>query len=210
MSHYVLESDRDQICSQLNDIENWLYEDGEDCDRDVYVKKLTSLKERTDPIRERAQDFENCPQAFADLKQAIHHGRSAYNEFKKGATKYDHLTEAEFLNVCEATDKAQHWLDSRLSSFSTASHTDSSPVKLSEIEHETQAVNSAVNSVITRPKPNPTNSSNNTKGGGSSERGGTVPSTDSEQQQNGGDSTHPNNQHYTQPKAAGENMMDVE
>lgn len=32
---YILESDRDQLVRQLDDMENWLYEEGEDCNKQV-------------------------------------------------------------------------------------------------------------------------------------------------------------------------------
>ncbi|XP_067644765.1 heat shock 70 kDa protein 4 isoform X2 [Eurosta solidaginis] len=155
LERYVLTSDRDTICSQLNDLENWLYEEGEDCDRDTYVNKLKSLHAQTDPIKERANDYENAPAAFEELNHSIQVARSAVNEFKKGAPKYDHLTEAEFLNISEAGDKAQKWLDSNLGKFTQTPRMHDSPVKVGDIRHESQTLNSCVNSVINRPKPKP-------------------------------------------------------
>lgn len=44
LAHFVCDSDRDGITSQLNDMETWLYEEGEDCNRQIYVDKLDHLK----------------------------------------------------------------------------------------------------------------------------------------------------------------------
>ncbi|XP_017473894.1 PREDICTED: heat shock 70 kDa protein 4 isoform X2 [Rhagoletis zephyria] len=155
LERYVLEADREAICSQLNDLENWLYEEGEDCDRETYVNKLKGLHAQTDPIKERANDYENAPAAFDELNHSIQVARGAINEFKKGAAKYDHLTEAEFLNISEATDKAQKWLDSHMNKFTQTPRMHDSPVKVADIRHEVQTLNSCVNSVINRPKPKP-------------------------------------------------------
>lgn len=155
LERYVLEVDREAICSQLNDLENWLYEEGEDCDRDTYVNKLMGLHTQTEPIKERANDYENAPAAFDELNHSIQLARGAINEFKKGAPKYDHLTEAEFLNISEAADKAQKWLDSNMAKFTQTPRMHDSPVKVADIRHEVQTLNACVNSVINRPKPKP-------------------------------------------------------
>ncbi|XP_037807800.1 heat shock 70 kDa protein 4 isoform X1 [Lucilia sericata] len=155
LERFVVESERDAICSQLNDLENWLYEDGEDCDRDTYVNKLKALHNQTNPIKERANDFELCPGVFEELKHAINNARVAVNEFKKGSPKYDHLTETEFINVAEHAEKAQKWLDTNMAKFAQAPRTADSPVKVADIRHEVQTINTCVNSVINRPKPKP-------------------------------------------------------
>ena len=44
LEQYISEQDREQFSKVLGDTENWLYEEGEDCIKQVYVDKLTSLK----------------------------------------------------------------------------------------------------------------------------------------------------------------------
>ncbi|KAM7354797.1 heat shock protein 70Cb isoform 2-T3 [Cochliomyia hominivorax] len=155
LERFVVENERDSICTQLNDLENWLYEDGEDCDRDTYMNKLKGLHNQTDPIKERANDYEQCPGIFDELKHAINNARTAVNEFKKGSPKYDHLTETEFINIAEHADKVQKWLDTNMAKFAQSPRTADSPVKVSDIRHEVQNLNACVNSVINRPKPKP-------------------------------------------------------
>lgn len=152
---YAVEPEREAICQKLGNIENWLYEEGEDCDRDTYANKLKALLSETDPIKQRAYDFEQCPVAFDELRNAINYARAAVNEFHKGSPKYDHLTETEFINISENADKAQKWLDTNLSKFSQSSRTANCPVKINEIRHELQTLQSSVNSVLNRPKPKP-------------------------------------------------------
>lgn len=41
---YVTESDRSELLQKLDSMENWLYEEGEDCNRQVYVDQLATLK----------------------------------------------------------------------------------------------------------------------------------------------------------------------
>ena len=41
---FVEESERKTLISSLNDLENWLYDEGGDEERSVYAKKLEELK----------------------------------------------------------------------------------------------------------------------------------------------------------------------
>lgn len=53
LSTYIENNQRQNICQQLNDLENWLYEDGEDCENEIYRSKLSDLHKQTDPIKAR-------------------------------------------------------------------------------------------------------------------------------------------------------------
>ncbi|EDV39248.1 uncharacterized protein Dana_GF24591, isoform A [Drosophila ananassae] len=155
LERFVVEGDREAIVAQLNDLENWLYEDGEDCERETYTSRLQALHQKTDPIKVRANDFELCPAVFDELKGSISNARVAVAEFRKGVPKYDHLTETEFINISETADKAQKWLDANLAKFTQSPRTADSPVQVSAVRQEVQALNACVSSVINRAKPKP-------------------------------------------------------
>lgn len=44
LSTFIVESDREELCRLLDETENWLYEEGEDCQRQVYSDRLSMLK----------------------------------------------------------------------------------------------------------------------------------------------------------------------
>ncbi|XP_068149135.1 heat shock 70 kDa protein 4 isoform X2 [Drosophila tropicalis] len=187
LERFVVENVRSSIVAQLNDLENWLYEDGEDCEREIYTSRLQSLQQQTDPIKARAHDYELCPAVFEELKASVAHARQAVNEFRKGVPKYDHLTETEFINISEMADKTQKWLDDNLSKFTQTPRTSDSPVQVAAVRQEVQLLNACVNSVINRakPKPPPTASPKTTtppKDGsaadGNAEQNGGVPTGD--------------------------------
>ncbi|BFF96612.1 heat shock 70 kDa protein 4 [Drosophila madeirensis] len=155
LERFVLESERVAIVSHLNDLENWLYEDGENCERETYANRLEALHKKTDPIKQRANDYDQCPAVFEELKGSIAIARLAVAEFRKGLPKYDHLTETEFINVSEAAEKAQKWLDVNLAKFTQSPRTTDSPVQLSAVRFEVQSLNACVSSVVNRAKPKP-------------------------------------------------------
>ncbi|XP_039487569.1 heat shock 70 kDa protein 4 isoform X2 [Drosophila santomea] len=176
LERFVVEAERETIVAQLNDLENWLYEDGEDCEREIYTSRLQALHQKTDPIKVRASDYEQGPAAFDELKNSIAIARLAVAEFRKGVPKYDHLTETEFINISETADKAQSWLDANLPKFSQSPRTADSPVQISAVRQEVQTLNACVSSVINRAKPKPTPA-----------KTATPPKDDANAEQNGGE-----------------------
>lgn len=46
LATFITESDKEVLWRTLEDTENWLYEEGEDCQRQIYSERLTRLKVR--------------------------------------------------------------------------------------------------------------------------------------------------------------------
>ena len=44
LSTFITETDKESLCRTLDETENWLYEEGEDCQRQIYSERLTRLK----------------------------------------------------------------------------------------------------------------------------------------------------------------------
>lgn len=173
---YVSDDIRDQICHQLDDVENWLYEDGECCEREVYKNRLSELHQKTDPIKVRHDEYEGQPQALNDLGHAIQMAYKAVEQYRSGDPKYDHLTETEILNISEQAEKTQKWIDDVRGKLSTVRKVQDPLVKLADIRHEYQTLTTCVNSVLSRPKPKPptpppaTKPENNNQNNGANEQ----------------------------------------
>lgn len=152
---YIDDQSRDQICLQLDDIENWLYEDGETCEREVYKTRLNELHQKTDPIKHRHDEYEGQAQAFNELGHAIQMSYKAVEQYRSGDPKYDHLTETEMLNITEQAERTQCWFEDARGKLSVVRKTVDPPVKLADVRHEYNTLSTCVNSVLNRPKPRP-------------------------------------------------------
>lgn len=152
---YVDETTRVQMCNQLDEVENWLYEDGESCEREIYKTKLSEMSLKTTAIQARHDEYEGQGPAFNDLGHAIQMAYKAVQLYRSNDPKYDHLTETEMLNISEAADKTQKWFQDASSKMRTIRRTEDPLVKLADIRHECQTITACVNSVINRPKPRP-------------------------------------------------------
>lgn len=82
LAPYVLENDREALIRQLDDMENWLYEDGEDCSRQVYQDKLTELKSKGEPIQNRRIENEVRPIVIEDFAKSLQLALKAVEQMK--------------------------------------------------------------------------------------------------------------------------------
>lgn len=94
---------------KLEDTENWLYEDGEDQPKQVYVDKLAELKNLRQPIKMRFQESEERPKLFDDLGKQIQQYMKVISSFKDKEDQYDHLGAADMLKVEKA--RMSHGVD---------------------------------------------------------------------------------------------------
>nr|XP_008102922.1 PREDICTED: heat shock 70 kDa protein 4 isoform X2 [Anolis carolinensis] len=79
---FVSEEDRNSFTLKLEDTENWLYEEGEDQSKQVYIDKLAELKAVGNPIQVRFQESEERPKAFEELGKQIQQYMKAILAFK--------------------------------------------------------------------------------------------------------------------------------
>lgn len=64
---FITPEDMNKLSVILEDTENWLYEDGEDQPKQVYVDKLQELKKYGQPIQMKYMEHEERPKALNDL-----------------------------------------------------------------------------------------------------------------------------------------------
>ncbi|XP_075471637.1 heat shock 70 kDa protein 4L isoform X2 [Ascaphus truei] len=64
---FITEKDSAKLNIMLEDVEKWLYEEGEDQPKQVYLDKLEGLKKLGQPIQDRYKEYEERPKAFNDL-----------------------------------------------------------------------------------------------------------------------------------------------
>ncbi|KAL1262383.1 hypothetical protein QQF64_007648 [Cirrhinus molitorella] len=150
---FVNESDRDVLSLKLEDTEVWLYEDGEDQPKQVYIDKLTELKTLGQPIQERYTEFEERPKAFDELGRQLQQYMKIVEAFKTKEEQYDHLDEAEVQKVDRMVNDVMIWMNSKMNQQSKQSLAVEPAVKTSEIQAKTQELFSTCNPIVTKPKP---------------------------------------------------------
>uniref|UniRef100_A0A3Q1ATV7 Heat shock protein 4a n=1 Tax=Amphiprion ocellaris TaxID=80972 RepID=A0A3Q1ATV7_AMPOC len=152
--HGVLEKfDRDSFSLKLEDTENWLYEDGEDQQKQVYIDKLAELKKFGQPIHERYMETEERPKAFEELGRQIQMYMKIIEAYKAKDELYDHLDELEVTRVGKQVNDAMVWMNTKMNQQNNQDLTLDPVVKVAEIQAKTKELYSACNPVVSKPKP---------------------------------------------------------
>lgn len=81
-SEFVLEQEKDGLIGQLDKMENWLYEEGEDCNRQIYQDKLTELRTKGEPIQTRKIEFDLRPAVLEDFAKCLQLGMRALDQMR--------------------------------------------------------------------------------------------------------------------------------
>uniref|UniRef100_A0A673GRN4 Heat shock protein 4a n=1 Tax=Sinocyclocheilus rhinocerous TaxID=307959 RepID=A0A673GRN4_9TELE len=145
--------DRDSFSLKLEDTENWLYEEGEDQQKQVYIDKLAELKKLGEPIQNRLMEAEERPKALDELGRQIQQYMKVVEAYKAKDELYDHLDELEVMKVEKQVNETMTWMNNKMNLQSKQSLSQDPVVKAQEIQAKTKELYSACNHVVTKPKP---------------------------------------------------------
>ncbi|CAG8514047.1 4047_t:CDS:2 [Racocetra persica] len=110
-SEYVNPNVKDKFLQLLNDTESWLYDEGEDASKSVYVEKFDQLKTYGGPIAERYREAEERPKAEQSLRESI---QSFILSASSGEERFSHIPEEEKKSIVEKATKMSEWLNEKL------------------------------------------------------------------------------------------------
>ncbi|KFO80071.1 heat shock 70 kDa protein 4L isoform X2 [Cuculus canorus] len=150
---FITGEDSNKLTLMLEDTENWLYEDGEDQPKQVYMDKLQELRKFGQPIQERYMEHEERPKVLNELGKKIQLLMKAVEAYKNKDEKYDHLDPAEMEKVEKYINEAMNWLNSKMNAQNKLSLTQDPVVKVAEILAKSKELDSFCNPIIYKPKP---------------------------------------------------------
>ncbi|KAF3705625.1 Heat shock 70 kDa protein 4 HSP70RY Heat shock 70-related protein APG-2 [Channa argus] len=153
LEKFVNEADRDTFSLKLEDTENWLYEDGEDQQKQVYIDKLAELKKIGQPIHDRYMEAEERPRAFEELGRQIQLYMKILEAYKAKDEQYDHLDELEVTRMEKHVSDTMDWLNSKMNQQNKQDLTLEPVVKVWEIKAKAKELYSSCNPVVSKPKP---------------------------------------------------------
>uniref|UniRef100_A0A0D9UXK1 Uncharacterized protein n=1 Tax=Leersia perrieri TaxID=77586 RepID=A0A0D9UXK1_9ORYZ len=149
---FVMAEDKEAFIAKLQEVEDWLYEDGEDETKGVYVAKLEELKKVGDPIEARYKEWMDRGPAIDQLAYCITSFRDA--ALSKDP-KFDHIDIEEKQKVINECSDAEAWLrEKRQQQDALPKH--ANPVLLSsDIKKKAETVDRFCKPIMMKPKPAP-------------------------------------------------------
>uniref|UniRef100_A0A1B6C8J9 Uncharacterized protein n=3 Tax=Clastoptera arizonana TaxID=38151 RepID=A0A1B6C8J9_9HEMI len=155
LATFVTENDRSTLCNELDSLETWLYEEGEDCNRQVYADKLASLQSAGEPIKARRLEFEQRPIVLEDMSLSLQLTQKAVDQYRSGDERYSHLTEAEIQKVCSTFETASKWLEEKRSALASCPRPQNPPITVAQLRQEKASFEQTISSILQKPKPKP-------------------------------------------------------
>ncbi|KAL5975145.1 hypothetical protein ACLOJK_031824 [Asimina triloba] len=146
---FVTESEREAFSAKLQETEDWLYEDGEDETKGVYVAKLEELKKIGDPIEERYKEYTERGSVIDQLVYCI-------NSYREAAMsqdpKFDHIDIAEKQKVIHECAEAEAWFREKSQLQSTLPKHATPAFLTADVKRKAEALDRPI---MTKPKPAP-------------------------------------------------------
>ncbi|XP_077984451.1 heat shock 70 kDa protein 4-like [Glandiceps talaboti] len=150
---FVSEKEKEKFSKLLDGTEDWLYEDGEDEKKQVYIDRLASLKKIGDPIVTRHREAELRPKAFEELGTTILHIRKALELYAQKDEKYDHIPEEEIKKVEKWLKEKDKWFNEKLNAQNQLAINQNPVVLADQILTEKKFLESNCNPILNKPKP---------------------------------------------------------
>uniref|UniRef100_A0A670Y9H6 Heat shock protein family H (Hsp110) member 1 n=1 Tax=Pseudonaja textilis TaxID=8673 RepID=A0A670Y9H6_PSETE len=150
---FVCEQDRQNFSMLLSEIEDWLYEEGEDQAKQVYMDKLTELKKFGTPIEVRYQEAEERPKLLEELGHKLRIYAGITEEYKNKDEKYIHIDESEMNKVEKCVSDTTEWLNNIINIQAKQSLDQDPVVRVNEIRRKLREIHSLCEPIVNQPKP---------------------------------------------------------
>jgi len=150
---YITEDDRSKFENILSTTEDWLYEDGENEKKQVYVDKLAELKKIGNPVVDRSIAHKKLPEAIESFGKSITHYRKILDLYQAKDEKYVHIEEEEMKKVESKLDDRFKWFNQKLNENAKCPSTSNPAVYPSQIDTERKLLQTFCDSIVNKPKP---------------------------------------------------------
>merc|ERR1719412_6879 len=153
LEEFMLEDDRNKYSLELEDAENWLYEDGEFVEKPEYQKKLSELRVKGEAAKRRRMEFDQRPEAINQFGQCLQLAQKVVDAYKEGDEKYNHLDAAEVDKVKKSINEKQDWFNKMCADIQKLEKTADPPVLAAQFMQEKDQFWQMASKILNKPKP---------------------------------------------------------
>lgn len=151
--HFITQEGRDSLLCRLEETENWLYDEGENDKKQVYIDKLASLAKVGKGVKARWEESVKRPQAFEKLAHALQMVSKSLQSYHNKEEQFSHLDSAEVEKVALAVVEKQAWFDKHINLSNHSPPHQDSPVLTQHIVSQIESLWNTCNPIMSKPKP---------------------------------------------------------
>eukprot|EP01041_Mallomonas_annulata_P007556 gene7556-15489_t len=152
LKNYSTNSEKHQLQGLLTSAEDWLYNDGYDGTKLMYVRKLDELRAIGNKLESRQYEEGNRQQACDGLRRQVELCKT-FASLKD--EDHAHITDEERQKVRTESDAAENWLFDELGKQAELQSYDDPVLTVDSIGKRRQTLFTASNPIMSKPKPKP-------------------------------------------------------
>lgn len=152
-SDFITDSNRKTLNKKLDETENWLYEEGQDVSKSVYIDHLNNLRTLGDPVKTRALEFAMRPQLLEEYRNSLQSAKNTVDAAFKGDERFSHLSKQDLSNVESSIKQNIKWLEEKCLKLKSLPKHENPPVTCDQIKEEKYKFEKNVWSILNKPKP---------------------------------------------------------
>lgn len=153
---FITDSNRKTLNKKLDETENWLYEEGQDVNKSVYIDHLNNLRTLGDPVKMRAQEFAMRPHLLEEFRNSLQQAKNRVDSAFKGDEQFSHLSKQDLSNVESTIKQNIKWLEEKCLKLNSIPKHENPPVTCDQIQEEKYKFEKSVWAILDKPKPAPT------------------------------------------------------
>lgn len=152
LAPYIKDSEKESLSVTLQAVEDWLYDEGEDVSKSVYIAKLEELKKTGGPIELRYIEDQTRGPAAESLRQTAEYYLSwARSE----GPQYAHIDATEREIVIKEAEAALRWLNEKQALQSQQNKYNEPMLLTTDITKKRDTVERVCKPIATKPAPKP-------------------------------------------------------
>ncbi|CAF1348680.1 unnamed protein product [Didymodactylos carnosus] len=150
---YTDDKHKQKLLHDLRSTEGWLYEEGVNQEKNVYVERLKALKNLGDPIKHRYQEAKNRGYYFQEFGKSLQRIDEALQQWKARNEKYSHIEQSDIEKVHKHLKEKEQWYDQWMNRTRSQKLHDDPQILCSQIKQEREALDNFCWSILNKPKP---------------------------------------------------------
>jgi len=147
------EKHKQKFLNDLRSTEDWLYDDGANQERNVYVDRLKGLKSHGDPIKHRYMEAENRQMYCQDFGKSLQRIDEAIQQWQGKDEKYSHLEQSEVEKVHKILKEKQQWYDQSMNRICSQKLHEDPTILCSQLIKEREGMEKECWAILNKPKP---------------------------------------------------------
>jgi heat shock protein 4 len=152
LKNYVTNSEKIQFREIIDKSETWLYDEGFDSTKNMYISKLEALRKMGDPIEKRMYEEVNRKEACDALKRQIEVVKAFSNNREE---QYAHITSEERQTIRNEAESTEQWLYDELEKQGMLSSYNDPVLTVEILNNKRKSLIQATTGIMSKPKPKP-------------------------------------------------------